>query len=100
MTALDGRTRLISLSFVEFASGFRNDLDAVGALCRERGIRFFVDAIQGLGTMPIDVKALRIDVLAADGGHGPRFTEKALPGSGVLGKLPLHHLERDRPHEV
>src|SRR5262249_53248252 len=33
--ALDGRTRLLSLSFVEFASGFRNDLDALGNLCRE-----------------------------------------------------------------
>src|SRR5262249_56794491 len=33
---MDGRTRLVSLSFVEFATGFRNDLDAVGRLCRER----------------------------------------------------------------
>src|SRR5262249_42197643 len=36
--AIDGRTRLLTLSFVEFASGFRNDLDAVGQLCRERGV--------------------------------------------------------------
>src|SRR5690348_4084404 len=35
---IDERTRIVSLSFVEFASGFRNDLDAVGGLCRERGI--------------------------------------------------------------
>src|SRR5260370_30660172 len=40
-SAMDQRTRLASLSFVEFASGFRNDLDAVGALCRERGAYFF-----------------------------------------------------------
>jgi selenocysteine lyase/cysteine desulfurase len=65
--ALDGRTRLVSLSFVEFASGFRNDLDAVGALCRERGIYFFVDAIQGLGVLPLDVSRSPIDFLAADG---------------------------------
>ena len=65
--AVDGRTRLVSLSFVEYASGFRNDLDAVGALCRERGIFFFVDAIQGLGVLPLDVARTPIDALAADG---------------------------------
>jgi selenocysteine lyase/cysteine desulfurase len=65
--AIDGRTRLVSLSFVEFASGFRNDLAAVGDLCRERGVYFFVDAIQGLGVLPLDVRALPIDFLAADG---------------------------------
>ncbi len=65
--ALDGRTRLLTLSFVEYASGLRNDLDALGLLCRERGILFFVDAIQGLGVFPIDVKRMPIDFLAADG---------------------------------
>ena len=65
--ALDGRTRLVSLSFVEFASGFRNDLDAIGALCHERGILFFVDAIQGLGVLPLDVQRTPVDFLSADG---------------------------------
>jgi selenocysteine lyase/cysteine desulfurase len=65
--AIDGRTRLVSLSFVEYASGFRNDLDAVGGLCRERGLLFFVDAIQGLGVLPLDVGRSPIDFLAADG---------------------------------
>jgi selenocysteine lyase/cysteine desulfurase len=65
--AIDGRTRLVSLSFVEYASGFRNDLDAVGALCRERGIYFFVDAIQGLGVLPLDVRRTPVDFLSADG---------------------------------
>ncbi len=65
--AIDGRTRLVSLSFVEYASGFRNDLDAVGELCREKGVLFFVDAIQGLGVLPLDVQRTPIDFLAADG---------------------------------
>jgi selenocysteine lyase/cysteine desulfurase len=65
--AIDGRTRLVTLSHVEFASGFRNDLDAVGGLCRERGVLFFVDAIQGLGVLPLDVRRSPIDFLAADG---------------------------------
>jgi selenocysteine lyase/cysteine desulfurase len=65
--AVDERTRIISLSYVEYASGFRNDLEAVGSFCRQRGIYFFVDAIQGLGVLPLDVSRLPIDFLAADG---------------------------------
>jgi cysteine desulfurase/selenocysteine lyase len=65
--AMDARTRLVSLSSVEYASGFRNDLDAVGALCRERGAYFFVDAIQGLGVLSLDVERTPIDFLSADG---------------------------------
>jgi selenocysteine lyase/cysteine desulfurase len=64
---MDQHTRMVSLSFIEFASGFRNDLDAIGALCRERGVHFFVDAIQGLGVFPLDVERTPIDFLAADG---------------------------------
>jgi selenocysteine lyase/cysteine desulfurase len=65
--AMDQRTRLVSLSYVEFASGFRNDLAALGTLCRERGAYFFVDAIQGLGVLPLDVRQVPVDFLAADG---------------------------------
>ena len=64
---IDQRTRLVSLSMIEFASGFRNDLDTIGGLCRQRGICFFVDAIQGLGVFSIDVRQTPIDFLAADG---------------------------------
>src|SRR5437870_10418918 len=65
--AIDSRTRLVSLSSVEFASGFRNDVDALAALCRERGVYFFVDAIQSLGVFPLDLKRTPIDFLSADG---------------------------------
>jgi selenocysteine lyase/cysteine desulfurase len=65
--AMDDRTRVVSLSFVEYASGFRNDLDAVGGLCRERGVLFFVDAIQGLGVLPLNVRRAPVDFLSADG---------------------------------
>lgn len=65
--AIDHRTRIVTLSWVEFATGFRNDLNAVGQLCRERGVLFFVDAIQGLGVLPLDVSRTPIDFLAADG---------------------------------
>jgi cysteine desulfurase / selenocysteine lyase len=65
--AMDDRTRILTISWVEFASGFRNDIDAIGALCRERNILFFLDAIQGLGVFPIDLQQSPIDFLAADG---------------------------------
>ena len=65
--ACDGKTRLIALSSVEFANGYRNDLASIGEFCRKQGIFFCVDAIQSLGVLPMDVKACGIDALAADG---------------------------------
>jgi cysteine desulfurase/selenocysteine lyase len=62
------RTRLISVSFVEFLNGFRNDLVAIGKICRANDIIFSVDSIQGLGAIPLDVKAANIDFVA-NGGH-------------------------------
>ncbi|MCW2573719.1 MAG: csd, partial [Frankiales bacterium] len=65
--AIDDRTRVLTISHVEFASGFRNDLDSLGELCRSRGVAFFVDAIQGLGPLTVDVGRTPIDFLCADG---------------------------------
>jgi selenocysteine lyase/cysteine desulfurase len=65
--AMDARTRVLTVSAVEFASGFRPDLDALGELCRDRGVFFFVDAIQALGVFPLDVNKTPIDALSADG---------------------------------
>lgn len=64
---IDKRTRVIALSSAMFATGFRNDLQAIGALCKERGIYFVVDGIQTLGAFPIDVQACNIDFLACGG---------------------------------
>jgi len=65
--AMDDRTRMLAVSHVEFATGFRNDLDALGAVCKSRGVALFVDAIQGLGPFEIDVSRTPIDFMAADG---------------------------------
>ena len=65
--AIDARTRAVTISHVEFASGFRNDIQAIGELCRARDIWFVVDAIQSLGAIEVDVKAAHVDILAADG---------------------------------
>ncbi|MFN7926415.1 MAG: aminotransferase class V-fold PLP-dependent enzyme [Blastocatellia bacterium] len=63
---IDARTRVVALSFVEFASGFRNDLATIGQYCRERDVLFVVDAIQGVGALQMDVERDCIDALAAD----------------------------------
>ena len=65
--AINTRTRALTISHVEFASGFRNDLQALGELCREHDIWFIVDAIQSLGAIEVDVKSCNVDILAADG---------------------------------
>jgi len=66
--ALTPRTRLLTVSFVQFLSGFRADLSAIGALCKEKDVIFCVDAIQGLGALQLDVEACGVDFLAC-GGH-------------------------------
>ena len=64
---VNARTRVLSISSVEFNSGFRNDLTRIGEFCKEKNIYFCVDAIQSLGMIPMDVKEFNIDFLAADG---------------------------------
>lgn len=88
--ACDRRTRMIAVSWVGYASGFRLDLDAVARLARDLGARLFVDAIQGLGVFPLDVAQTPIDYLAADGHKwllGPE-------GAGLL------YIRRDRLDEL
>ncbi len=65
---INNNTRLLSISFVEFGNGFKNDLESIGKICRNRNIIFCVDAIQGLGAVPLDVKDFQIDFLS-NGGH-------------------------------
>lgn len=59
--------RLLAISYVQYLSGYRVDLDQIGEICQRRGCFFFVDAIQGMGAFPIDVRSSHIDALAADG---------------------------------
>jgi selenocysteine lyase/cysteine desulfurase len=77
---IDPRTRVIALSTAMFATGFRNDIAAVGRLCHERGIFFVVDGIQTLGAFDLDVQGCHIDMLAA----GSQKWLLSTPGSGFL----------------
>jgi selenocysteine lyase/cysteine desulfurase len=63
----DPRVRVLALSWVGFATGVRADIDRLGASCRERGIWFVVDGIQGVGPLTLDVSRSKIDLLACGG---------------------------------
>lgn len=57
------RTKLVSISLVQFLSGYRADIESIGNLCRGKGIIFCVDAIQAVGAVEIDVAKSKIDFL-------------------------------------
>ncbi len=62
------QTKIISISFVEFLNGFRNNLKEIGKICKNNNIIFSVDAIQGVGALPLDVQSCNIDFIS-NGGH-------------------------------
>ena len=68
LSMVDGRTRVVALSFVEFWNGYRVDLAAIGEECRRRGVILAVDGIQGLGVLPFSLEAMNADFVAAGAG--------------------------------
>ena len=62
--AIKPGTKLISVSFVQFLSGYRIDLEKLGKVCREMGIIFSLDAIQGLGAINLDVEKCKVDFIS------------------------------------
>lgn len=86
--ACDRRTRIVAASWVAFDTGWRNDPAALAETAHRAGALLFLDAIQGLGMFPLDVRAAGVDFLAADGHKwllGPE-------GAGVL-YVAQEHLE-------
>lgn len=65
--AIEPESRHLVTSFVQYRTGFRHDLAALGRLCRARGLTFIVDATQGVGAFPLDVRRQQIDVLVFSG---------------------------------
>lgn len=68
--ALRANTKLIVLTHASNVSGAINDVAAVGAIARDRGVLLLVDAAQTAGVLPIDVEAMQIDLLAFPGHKG------------------------------
>lgn len=64
ISAIKPTTKLISVSFVQFLSGYKIDLEKIGNYCRTNNIIFCVDGIQGIGALQIDVVKSKIDFLS------------------------------------
>jgi len=82
--------RLVAVSAVQFQSGLHMPLVEMGKLCREHGAELFVDAIQALGVVPLDVERAQIDYLSA-GGHKWLM---GMEGTGLL------YVRRERAAEL
>jgi cysteine desulfurase/selenocysteine lyase len=92
LSLVDGRTRVVALSFVQFWNGYRVDLAEIGAECRKRGVILAVDGIQGLGALPFSLEAMNADFVAAGAGKWLTGT----PGVGFTAWRP-ELLERIDP---
>ena len=78
--AMDEHTRIVAISHVQSATGYRCDLQRLAEICHQRGIFLVVDAIQSLGLCPCDANEWGVDAIAA-GGHKSLL---AVPGVGIL----------------
>ena len=85
--------KLLAISFVQFLSGYRAPIQAIGEICHANRCIYLVDAIQGLGAFPIDVRSCHIDALAADG-------HKWLLGPEGCGILYINQALQDRVEPV
>lgn len=63
--AITTKTKLLSISHVQFLTGYRADLENIGNLCKQNGIIFSVDAIQSVGVVNVDVQKMKIDFLSS-----------------------------------
>jgi selenocysteine lyase/cysteine desulfurase len=78
--SIDGKTRLVAISEVNYATGFRPPLEEISKFTRERGIILFVDGTQSLGALTVDVTKLNIDIYAV---HGYKWMISP-PGSAFM----------------
>lgn len=101
LAACGPRTRLLSISAVQYASGLRLDLEHLGQGCKQRNVLFCIDAIQQLGALPFDVQASQCDFAMADGhkwllgpeGLGVFYCRSALRPQLKLSEFGWHMLE-------
>ncbi|MCP4677079.1 MAG: aminotransferase class V-fold PLP-dependent enzyme, partial [Deltaproteobacteria bacterium] len=59
------RTRVLSLSYVQFFNGYKNDLKTISEICRKHRMYLVIDGIQGMGAEPLNVRKLGIDVFTS-----------------------------------
>ncbi len=81
--SIDGNTRLVAISEVNYSTGFRPPLEEISKFTRERGITLFVDGTQSLGALTIDLRKLKVDIYAV---HGYKWMISP-PGIGFMAVL-------------
>jgi cysteine desulfurase / selenocysteine lyase len=59
------RTKVVAISAVQFLTGYRADLEAIGSLCRSKNVLLVVDGIQAVGSVKVDVQRMKIDAMAS-----------------------------------
>lgn len=88
---VDARTRAVCVNHVQFGSGRRLDVAAIGAVCRERGVLLCVDVMQSVGAVAVDVEEMGADIVAS-GGHkwllGPGATAFCYVRPDLIQDLP------------
>lgn len=89
------KTKIIAVSWVQFLTGARTDIEALGKITREKGIFLFVDIIQGLGLHSFDMKKWGVDAVFG-GSHKWLFSPV---GVGYLA-LDQKHMGKIKPHNV
>lgn len=93
--ACDARTRIVSVSWVSYSTGYRHEVERIAAITHERGALMMLDAIQGLGALPFSVRDTPIDFLSADGHKWMLGPE----GAGFA-FIRREHLDKLRPFGV
>jgi cysteine desulfurase / selenocysteine lyase len=86
LDAIDARTRAVAISWVHWLTGHRLDIAALGAACRSRGVLSIIDAIQGVGAVPVDVTAAQVDYFVA----GSYKWLMAVPGTAAVYTSPQY----------
>ena len=95
--ACDARTRIVSVSWVGYATGYRHDVERIVEIAHERGALMMLDAIQGLGVFPLDVRQdadrlsggrrAQVDARAGGGGHRVHSPRAPRPVAAVRRRL-------------
>jgi len=100
---VDGRTRVVSVSWVSHQNGYRHDLDALADLAHSHDAYLYVDAIQGVGAVELDVAATPVDFFTCGGykwllagfGVAPFYVREALLGSIGMDRVGWRQLESE-----
>jgi selenocysteine lyase/cysteine desulfurase len=104
--AIDARTRVVSLSGVQFSNGFRLDLEVLGELCQRKKVLLNLDMIQWVGALAVDVAAWPIDFFSAGShkwllgpiGSGFFYCRKGSMDQLLLSSVGYHTVDKSEDH--